>query len=105
MCEAAGPPRAALAQTLRIRHCTLLRKGDLLFLARTWGYRSDIWGHRKDRRGLGRGAPPEAASITAVVPRDAAVALSAAPPLDRFAAARPEAQVRVSRRACLCFAR
>jgi len=79
------PPRASLANALRLRHCTLLRKGDLLFLARAWGYQSDIWGQRKDRRG-GRG-PPLNVTSTAVVPH------AAAPSLSRLAATQPEAQL------------
>jgi hypothetical protein len=86
MCDAAVPARASLANALRLRHCTLLRKGDLLFLARAWGYQSDIWGHRKDRRG-GRGPPLDAAS-TAVVPHTVSD-----PSLSRLAATQPEAQL------------
>ena len=84
-CFAAVPARASLANALRLRHCTMLRKGDLLYLARAWGYKSDIWGHRKDRRG-GRGPPVDATST-------AVVAHTAAPSLSRLAATQPEAQL------------
>ena len=60
MCEAAGPAQARLAAALRARHCAELRKSDLMFLSRVWGYRSDVWSRRKDRRYAPRdgGAPP-----------------------------------------------
>ena len=37
------------AEALRRRTSAQLRKGDLLFLARHWGYRSDIWRARQPR--------------------------------------------------------
>jgi hypothetical protein len=60
MCEAAGPAQARLAAALRARHCAELRKSDLMYLSRIWGYRSDVWSRRKDRRYAPRdgGAPP-----------------------------------------------
>ena len=88
-CDAAGPGRAALARALRVGHCSLLRKSDLLYLARAWGYRSDIWGLRKERRV--RGPLPEATSFSAVVPHGAAAA-NAQPVLERIASVRPEDQ-------------
>ena len=91
-CDAAGPARAALAQALRVGHCSLLRKGDLLFLARVWGYRSDIWGHRKDRRV--RGPLPAATSLSAAVPRGVAAVMRAPLALEPAAITRPEVQVR-----------
>ena len=97
-CDAAGPARAALARALRVGHCSLLRKGDLLYLARIWGYRSDIWGHRKDRRV--RGPLPAASSLSAAVPPDVAAAMSAPLALERVAIARPELQVRGACRVC-----
>ena len=60
MCEDTGPAQARLAAALRARHCAELRKSDLMYLSRVWGYRSDVWSRRKDRRYAARdgGAPP-----------------------------------------------
>jgi hypothetical protein len=66
MCDAAG--QARLAAALRARHCAELRKGDLMYLSRVWGYRSDVWARRKDRRYTPRdgGAPPPPAAANAI---------------------------------------
>jgi hypothetical protein len=67
MCDGGGPDLARLAAALRSRHCAELRKGDLMFLARMWGYKSDVWSRRKDRRYAQRadGAPPPPLPVSA----------------------------------------
>ena len=81
LCEAAGPTQARLAAALRARHCAELRKSDLMYLSRIWGYRSDVWSRRKDRRYAPRdgGAPPP--PPPAVLPAAAATLLPRAPAL------------------------
>jgi hypothetical protein len=43
LCDREQPPRWQLAKSLRTRRASELRKSDLLYLARVWQYRSDIW--------------------------------------------------------------
>ena len=45
---AAADARTALAQLLRNKDCSGLRKASLLALARHWGYRCDIWQKRPE---------------------------------------------------------
>jgi hypothetical protein len=102
LCDA-RPGLARLAAALRARHCAELRKGDLMFLARTWGYRSNVWARRKNRAYQQRAgappAPPPVQHAGALVPHAAHGIV--APQLDRFAAESPAAQVR-RRWAWLC---
>lgn len=39
-----------LASVLRRKGCSSLRKAHLIFLARTWGYQSELWCRRSERR-------------------------------------------------------
>lgn len=58
--DALEATRPRLAAALRARHCVELRKADLLHLCRLWGYRSDVWAHRKDSRLPGAKRAPAA---------------------------------------------
>jgi hypothetical protein len=80
LCEAAGPTQARLAAALRARHCAELRKSDLMYLSRIWGYRSDVWSRRKDRRYVPReGGAPAPPPAPALLPAAAATLLPRAP--------------------------
>jgi hypothetical protein len=46
-CELAG--LSQLAAVLRTKACSSLRKTHLLFMARAWGYKSELWCRRADR--------------------------------------------------------
>lgn len=76
------PGRGKLAAALRSKHCSELRKADLLFLCRLWGYQSDVWMSRKQRRVGGRDAtaPPAPASQALQQPLWLAAAAAAAQP-------------------------
>jgi hypothetical protein len=116
MCDAGGPDLARLAAALRSRHCAELRKGDLMFLARMWGYRSDVWSRRKDRRYAQRadGAPPPPLPASAHMqthvlsgpgaPHAMQLAVGTASgstlEWDRFAAEPPSVQARAVRACC-----
>jgi hypothetical protein len=68
---------ADLADILRTKRCVLLKKVHLLFLARVWNYRCDLWCRRGERlRGHARAAPQTAVAAAAA----AMAAAAAAPP-------------------------
>jgi hypothetical protein len=68
---------ADLADILRTKRCVLLKKVHLLFLARVWNYRCDLWCRRGERlRGHARAQPQTAVAAAAA----AMAAAAAAPP-------------------------
>jgi hypothetical protein len=69
---------AELAEILRSKRCVLLKKVHMLYLARVWNYRSDLWCRRGDRIRGGGGAHGRAGSTTAVAAAAAAMAAAAA---------------------------
>jgi hypothetical protein len=66
--EAALPPACApanLPAVLRAKDCSALRKAHLLWLARTWGYKSDVWRRRGTRARAPVGGNAAAAAAAA----------------------------------------
>ena len=66
--EPGGEQWARLVASLRNRRAVDLRKADLLFLCRLWGYRSDIWRSRR-----GRGAVQNTLAVAPPTQRQTAV--------------------------------
>ncbi len=66
--EEALPPACApanLPAVLRAKDCSALRKAHLLWLARTWGYKSDVWRRRGTRARAPVGGNAAAAAAAA----------------------------------------
>jgi hypothetical protein len=89
-----GAQGARLGAALRERRSSSLRKDDLLWLCRAWGYASDIWARRKSRlctrrvRGAALAAPPaQRMSAAALLPLPPPFTLPDAPPPAQLAVA------------------
>jgi hypothetical protein len=78
-CGAAAAGGAALAALLRTKDCSALRKRHLLCLARAWGYKSDLWRPKRDRKADNRATAAvctmtDFATLTAALTADALTA-------------------------------
>jgi hypothetical protein len=70
---------AELADILRTKRCVLLKKVHLLFLARVWNYRCDLWCRRGDRIRGHHARAPQTAVAAAAAAMAAQQAAAAAP--------------------------
>jgi len=62
------PRLARLATALRAKTSAVMRKGDMLALARLWGFKCDVWQPRQPRRRKATATAPKRSAAAAALP-------------------------------------